>query len=72
MLSKGILQDANVDTEEARVIYRWLQEHRTDDSFDRPIAKLEKFFTDGFIDRFESKELCDSIGNILRLLRNAE
>ena len=69
MLTKGILQDSNVDTDEAKVIVRWLEEHKTGSEFDRAIAKLKKFLTDGYIDRFESKELIDSIGNILRTLR---
>ena len=69
MLTKGILQDSNVDTDEAKVIVRWLEEHKTGSEFDRAIAKLNKFLTDGYIDRFESKELIDSIGSILRTLR---
>ena len=69
MLTKGILQDSNVDTDEARVIKRWLEEHRTDDMFDRTIAKIDKFLKDGYIDRFESKGLIDSIGSILAALR---
>ena len=70
-LTKGILQDARVDTDEAQVIKRWLEEHKTDDSFDRVIAKLAKFLEDGYIDRFESQELCNSIGSILRLLKSS-
>ena len=27
MLTKGILQDSSVDTDEARVLKRWLEEH---------------------------------------------
>ena len=69
MLTKGILQDSTVDTEEARVIKRWLEEHRTGAEFDPVIAKLDKYLTDGFIDRFESKNLIVSIGNILATLR---
>ena len=69
MLTKGILQDSNVDTDEAKVIVRWLEEHKTGPEFDLVIAKLNKFLTDGYIDRFESKELIDSIGSILRTLR---
>ena len=71
MLTKGILQDSTVDTDEARVIKRWLDEHREGASFDLAIAKLEKFLTDGYIDRFESKTLIDTIGSILRSLRMA-
>ena len=69
MLTKGILQDSNVDTDEAKVIVRWLEEHKTGTEFDVVIGKLRKFLTDGYIDRFESKSLLDTIGNILRMLR---
>jgi len=69
MLTKGILQDSRVDTEEAGVIKRWLEEHRRGDEFDRLIAKLDKFLQDGYIDRFESKEMIDSIGHVLAVLR---
>ena len=69
MLTKGILQDSSVDTDEARVIRRWLEEHKTGAEFDVIIAKLDKFLQDGYIDRFESKGLMDTIGSILRMLR---
>ena len=69
MLTKGILQDSNVDTDEAKVVVRWLEEHKTGAEFDVVIAKLRKFLTDGYIDRFESKELINSIGTVLRTLR---
>ena len=69
MLTKGILQDSTVDTDEAQVIKRWLEEHQAGSEFDLAIKKLAKFFTDGYIDRFESKELIETIGNVLRTLR---
>ena len=69
MLTKGILQDSTVDTDEAMVIKRWLEEHQTGDEFAVIIGKLDKFLTDGYVDRFESKSLLDTIGNILRMLR---
>lgn len=72
MLTKGILQDSNVDTDEAGVIKRWLEEHKQGSEFDLVIAKLEKFLTDGYVDRFESKELVNSIGSILRTLRSLD
>ena len=72
MLTKGILQDATVDTDEAVVIKRWLEEHREGSEFDLAISHLNKFFTDGYIDRFESKQLIDTIGTILRTLRNSK
>jgi len=69
MLTKGILQDSTVDTDEAAVLKRWLEEHRQGAEFDMVIARLDKFLVDGYIDRFESKELVNSIGTILRTLR---
>lgn len=72
MLTKGILQDSNVDTDEAKVVLRWLEEHKTDASFDGLIAKLQAFLKDGYIDRFEAKAMIDTIGNILRVLRTAK
>ena len=69
MLTKGILQDSTVDTDEAAVIKHWLEEHKKGAEFDRVIAKLDKFLTDGYIDRFESQELISSIGTILRTIR---
>lgn len=72
MLTKGILQDSRVDTDEALVIKRWLEEHQTGDEFAFTIEKLDKFFQDGYIDRFESKALIETIGNVLRSLRTAQ
>lgn len=71
MLTKGILQDARVDTEEALVVKRWLEEHQRDGEFDRAIEMLGKFLTDRYIDRFESKSLCDMIGDVLTRLRQS-
>ena len=71
MLTKGILQDTRVDTEEALVIKRWLEEHRRDGEFAHEIELLGKFLTDRYIDRFESKNLCDMIGSVLTKLRQA-
>ena len=72
MLTKGILQDSSVDTDEARVIMRWLEEHKEGNEFDVIIQKLNKYLTDGYIDRFESQNLISTIGSILRLLRQAK
>ena len=71
MLTKGILQDSKVDVDEACVIKRWLEEHRTGDEFNRTIERLDSFMKDGFIDRFESKALIDSIGAVLAILRKS-
>lgn len=69
MLTKGILQDGTVDTDEARVVKRWLEEHSESGDFSTLVARLDKFLVDGYIDRFESKTLIDSIGTVLRTLR---
>ena len=69
MLTKGILQDSSVDTDEARVLKRWLEEHCEGAEYGTIIGRLDKFLADGYIDRFESKSLLDTIGNILRFLR---
>ena len=72
MLTKGILQDSKVDADEARVIKRWLEEHKSGDEFDRTLEKLDAFLKDGWIDRFESKNLIDSIGSVLATLRQSK
>ena len=72
MLTKGILQDSRVDVDEAMVIKRWLEEHQNGDEFKRTIEKLDKFLVDGYIDRFESKNLIDSIGSVLSTLRSLQ
>ena len=70
MLTKGVLQDSKVDTDEAVVIKRWLEEHKAGSEFDVAISKLEGFLKDGCIDRVELKNLIDSIGSVLATLRN--
>lgn len=72
LLTQGILQDARVDTPEAKVVKRWLEEHAHGDEFARPIAKLQKFLDDGYIDRFESRDIIDAIGTVLRTLRTSQ
>jgi len=69
MLTKGILQDSTVDTDEAKVIRHWLVEHKSGTEFDAVINRLDKFLADGFVDRFESKALIDAIGAVLRTIR---
>ena len=69
MLTKGILQDGSVDTEEASVIRNWLKAHGKEEMCPLVIKKLDKFLQDGYIDRFEAAELTASIGSILRALR---
>lgn len=69
MLTKGILQDAMVDTSEAKVLKRWLEEHQTNDEYKILIDRLTGFLADGYIDPYESKRLLDSFGNILVQLK---
>lgn len=69
MLTKGVLQDATVDTVEAKVLKRWLEEHQEGEEFKLLISRLEGFLADGYIDRFESKRLLDTFGSVLAQLR---
>lgn len=69
MLTKGMLQDGTIDTEEATVLKRWLEEHNQSETFRPLVDRLAGFLADGYIDRFESKRLLDSFGNVLSVLR---
>lgn len=69
MLTKGILQDGTVDTSEANVLKRWLEEHQKTDEYDLIIRRLTGFLADGYIDPHESKRLLDSFGSILAQLK---
>lgn len=71
LLTSGILQDSTVETSEARVVKRWLEEHADAGDFGFVLKKIDRFLTDGYIDRFESQDLCSSIGTVLRILRQA-
>ena len=68
LLTKSVLQDSKIDADEARVIKRWLEEHRDGNSFDFMITKLEGFLSDGYVDRFESTKVIDALGCVLRQL----
>ena len=72
LLTKGIMQDSRLDAEEAQVIRRWLGEHRRDVEFDSLIEKLDQFLSDGYVDRYESQEIIEAIGTLLRFLRTVE
>ncbi len=72
LLTKGILQDSRIDADEALVVKRWFEEHQTGGEFSMAIEKLERFLADSYVDRFESKELVNSLGNVLRELNKAE
>ena len=54
-----------MDVTEARVVKRWLEEHQREYEFAFIIEKLSQFLSDGHVDRFESKELIDSLGHVL-------
>ena len=68
LLTKCVLQDSRMDTTEARVIKRWLEEHQSGEEFKPMIGKLTKFLSDGFIDQIESRNLIESLGYTLRSL----
>ena len=65
LLTRGILQDSKVDTDEARVIRRWLEEHQHEGEFDALIKKLSDFLNDGYVDRFESAAIINMLGRAL-------
>ena len=72
LLTKSVLQDSRISTDEAQVLKRWLEEHQREGEFAYVIAKLDRFLADRFIDRFESKDIIESIGMVLRILRTTE
>jgi len=72
LLTKSVLQDSRIDADEARVIKRWMEEHRDGNAFDFFIEKLDGFLSDGYVDRFESTKLIDALGGVLRQLRASE
>ena len=71
LLTKSVLQDSKIDTEEAHVLKRWLEEHQRETEFSYMITKLNRFLEDGYIDRFESREVIDSLGHTLAKLKPA-
>ena len=68
LLTKSVLQDSRIRTEEARVLKRWLDEHQQNGEFDFVIAKLDRLLVDGAVDRFESGEAISAIARVLSLL----
>ncbi len=69
LLTKGILQDSKVDTMEAAVVKRWLEEHQTGNEFELLIGKLSKMLSDSYIDRFESRDIINLLSRTLQQLR---
>lgn len=69
MLTQGILQDSKVETDEARVVKRWLEEHQRAGEFAYAIEKLSGQLSDNWIDRFESASIIEAIGRVLQQLR---
>ena len=68
LLTRGVLQDSKVDTDEAKVLKRWLEEHQRDGEFNALIEKLAGFLADGYVDRFESAEIISMFGMALSQL----
>ena len=71
LLTKSVLADSRIDTEEAHVLKRWLEEHQRETEFDAVIKKLDRILSDDYVDRFESKEIIDSLGHTLAQLHTA-
>ena len=71
LLTKSVLEDSQIDTEEAKVLKRWLEEHQRETEFNYVIGKLSRILDDGYVDRFESKEVIDTLGHTLAQLRAA-
>ena len=69
MLTQGILQDSKVETTEARVVKRWLEEHQRGTEFASALEKLDGQLADNWIDRFESQAIIEAIGRVLQILR---
>lgn len=72
LLTKSVLEDSRIDTEEAHVLKRWLEEHQKEAEFNYVIKKLDRILDDGYVDRFESKEIIDTLGHTLSQLRTAQ
>ena len=71
LFTKSVLEDSQIDTEEAKVLKRWLEEHQRETEFNYVIGKLSRILDDGYVDRFESKEVIDTLGYTLAQLRAA-
>ena len=68
LLTRGILQDSTVDTGEAKVIKRWLEEHQSNGEFNELVKKLSGILDDGYVDRFESTTIINMLGRTLAQL----
>ena len=71
LLTRSVLQDSKVDTNEAKVLKRWLEEHQRDGEFNALIKKLADFLADGYVDRFESTEIVNMFGWALSQLNQS-
>ena len=71
LLTRGILQDSRVDTDEAKVVKRWLEEHQREGEFNALIGKLDGFLVDGYVDHFESAAIINMLGRALAQLNQA-
>ena len=68
LLTKGILQDSRIDAVEAKVLKRWLEEHQRGTEFNYVIRRLDLVLGDGYVDRFESRDVIDALGRTLEQL----
>ena len=68
LLTRSVLQDSKVDTNEAKVLKRWLEEHQIEGEFNALIEKLAGFLVDGYVDRFESSAIVNMLGRALAQL----
>ena len=68
LLTKGVLQDSRIDAGEAKVLKRWLEEHQRGTEFDYVIKRLNLVLGDGYVDRFESRDVIDALGRTLEQL----
>jgi len=71
LLTKSVLQDSRIDTEEAKVLKRWLEEHDQGGIFGIALEKLDHFLKDGYVDRHESNAMIATLGKVLAQLRAA-
>ena len=72
LLTKSVLEDSRIDTDEAKVLKRWLEEHQQNGEFSFAIGKLTGILSDGYVDRFESQEIINALGHILSQLNVKE
>ena len=68
LLTKGVLRDSRIDSNEAKVLKRWLEEHQRGTEFNYVIGRLDLVLGDEYVDRFESRDVIDALGRTLAQL----